>query len=232
MKKKYSLYYDFPKLFEKLRHLESRLKKTDQPIGEHTDMDDLSAYKSAVSDDRVSVFNGAKKILDELMNSVADGTFSMQLSTLPNMSSDKFDELLMPIFWYSLVRELRPNSETIARVINNCRNETEQRLYRWASIEGECILKLYIVLVHGRDIFRKIIGSCNCKGREYNSIHLLNKFLNCKYIRLIRNSLAHGTFRAFSGGIVFYDQKNTVYASPQTLDMLSDCLNIITLLMI
>ncbi|MBN1511563.1 MAG: hypothetical protein JXB13_06070, partial [Phycisphaerae bacterium] len=93
---------------------------------------------------------------------------------------------------------------------------------------GSLVLRLYVALVYMREerLNDLIAAGANarlpCCGR-------VRKFLNCDYVRRIRNALGHGTFSPTTAGMAFRDDSGTIVATPGFLNQICTWLMLIQL---
>lgn len=150
------------------------------------------------------------KICDELLENIANslgGTdFLKELTeTSINFEKDEMEHLTNGVIWQYLASTLDPILENKYSykipVPYNIPPHAELAL----KTQGSLIFRLYIALVYMREgPMTKIINEA-AKNRKPIS-QICKKLLSCDYVRHLRNSLAHSTFKSNSFGIHFKDE--------------------------
>jgi hypothetical protein len=189
---------------------------------------DRQLYLKSLEPARICEFRKFVDILDNMTGSMLGFEFLLEWDGININEQNFLEKASNSITWFTLLDDIDPTKSNILERFSE--KTTDKKFYTLLfrqALYGSCILKLYIGLIYNREILSRIIKGD--RGERGKSINYLDDLLNCDYLRHIRNSLAHGTFDIFTGGIIFFDRNEQVFATPTLLTHLSNWLNIIML---
>lgn len=207
-------YYLFYGIKDEGPYVEIQLDK----ILSNSSEDLLLLDKLLCSNESKKDFTKCKVLIDEISNGLSNrGLLIEELQQIKNNIHFDIDGISNGIIWFQQAQELSAthNESDIEKIAKDIK--INSAIVKGSKIQGSLILQLYIALVYMREgpisqILK--IGSDNrCK-----TMNLYKKLLNCDYIRHIRNSLSHGSFKINIAGVNFKDEEYEIVATPGFLD--------------
>lgn len=188
------------------------------PINENIESD-LSILNKILRDDVTKKqFTICNNLIDDLANKLSEKAFFIEeLKQIKDKINFDIEGTSNGIVWFQQALETDPRKTKLLKEIEI--DGVDPLLINTLKIQGSLILRLYISLVYMRsgpvyEILR--VGSKN-KCKIMNTSY---KLFNSDYIRHLRNSLSHGTFRTNIAGVYFKDNNYEIVSTPGFLDKL------------
>jgi hypothetical protein len=194
----------------------------------HFSQHDVDMVLEALDEQRIADLGIFKQSLEALTNNMQDFTFISEWKANLINESDFLEKCSNSITWHLLLQSLNPRHNPAVLTWMSVDENTPQfelLAFRQA-LYGSMIMQLYVALIHNREILARIVKTISSKSETIRQLEIL---LSCDYVRHMRNSLAHGDYLIFSGGVIFNDQKNSVAAPSSLIEDLSTWLNLIML---
>ena len=191
--------------------------------------EDLSVLRTAIEDEALArQFRICREIVEDLASRLTTEELLRELSTLPQSQDEEFDDLASGVFWFSLAASLDARRDGAPVTPFDEQVDLPLPVKVRLTVQGSLVLRLYMALVYMREgrlndlITAGAKEKLPCCGR-------VRKFLNCDYVRRIRNALGHGTFSSTIAGMAFRDDRGTIVATPGFLNQVSTWLMLIQL---
>jgi hypothetical protein len=191
---------------------------------------DIMIIKQALQGQSIKDLDDFKCKLEIVIISMQDATFIAEWNTQKIVEDQFMEKCSNSITWHLLLKKINPliNPGIIKSLPIN--NNTYKLAFRQA-LYCSVILQLYVALVYNREILNRVM---KVSPDNSTSVNNLRELLSCNYLRHMRNSLAHGSFSIFAGGICFIDkdkkgEEHKVMATPSFLEYISSWLNLIIL---
>lgn len=163
-------------------------------------------------------FNVCKKAIDELANKLSDkAQFIEELNQIRDKINLDVEGISNGIIWFRQAQETDPRFNNNSTVKESEITGIPPSIIGGIKTQGSLILQLYIALVYMRsgpvsEILK--VGSTN----KCQAMNCYKKLINSDYIRHIRNSLSHGTFKINIAGVYFKDEEYEMVSTPGFLD--------------
>ena len=191
--------------------------------------DDLKVQRTAIEDKALGrQFRIYREIVEDLASRLTTEELLRELSTLPRSQDEEFDELASGVFWFSLAASLDARHDGAPVTAFDRQVDLPLPMKVRLTVQGSLVLRLYMAFVYMREgrLNDLITAGANarlpCCGR-------VRKFLNCDYVRRIRNALGHGTFSSTIAGMAFRDESGAIVVTPGFLNQISTWLMMIQL---
>lgn len=169
---------------------------------------DLLVLNNIIQDEKNRKhFLNCNKLLNELSNKLSiEALLIEELKCIKDKINFDVEGISNGIIWFQQAQATDPRYSKNLIVENQHEiDKIDPLIINGLKIQGSLILKLYISLVYMREgpVYEILkIGSRNkCKV-----INIYYKLFNSDYIRHIRNSLSHGTFKINIAGVHFIDE--------------------------
>jgi len=121
------------------------------------------------------------------------------------------------IIWFQQAQETDPRNNKNDIIQGTELANIDPVVIKGLKIQGSLILRLYIAIVYMRSgPVYEILKIGSNKGCQ--AMNTCYKLLNSDYIRHIRNSLSHGTFKINIAGVCFKDKEYKIVSTPGFLD--------------
>ena len=175
-----------------------------------TQMQKLSA---AIKNEQLhKQYTKCNELLESVMDTMTSDALIRELSNI-DQSSDDAAERMTRCAWFERAASLSPSNQQIVNSSGLAMLEIS------ASWQASIIFRLYTALVlmregHLIDLLRK------SEARGGRASSMARKFLTCDYMRIIRNSLAHGSINIHLCGFEFRDDRLSIMATRRFLDRL------------
>jgi hypothetical protein len=192
---------------------------------------DLDVLQEAVNDMRLQrQFDECRRIVDELATRLTTEEFLQELSVLPSVSADRFEQLSNGVFWFSLAASLDTRDAdglpTLPDALQSLDLPFPMKVR--LTVAGSLVLRLYVALVYMREgTLTELIDDGALLRKPCCT--RVKKLLNCDFLRRIRNALSHGSFSESIAGIVFKDGDGQIPATPGFLNWLCTWINLVQL---
>ncbi len=178
---------------------------------------DLSVLNKIIKDNINKLhFTNCQNLIEDLANKLSDkALFIEELEQIKDKINLDVEGISNGIIWFQQAQETDPRHVQNDKIVGI--DGIDPVVINKLKIQGSLIFRLYIALVYMRggpvyEILR--IGSNNkCK-----IMNICYKLFNSDYIRHIRNSLSHGTFRTNIAGVYFKDNDYEIVSTPGFLD--------------
>lgn len=158
-------------------------------------------------------FKVCQNLIEDLANKLSKkAIFIEELEFIKDKIDFDIDMISDGIIWFQQAQMTNPQHSKGIKT-----DGTEPFINNMLKVQGSLILQLYIALVYMRSgpIYEILkIGSKN----KCQTMNISYKLLNSDYIRHIRNSLSHGTFKMNVAGVYFKDNNYEIVATPGFLD--------------
>lgn len=161
-----------------------------------------------------------RDLLEDLANQMAGGALLRELTECGPIAEEQFEHLVSGVLWFSLVTTLDQGDEDRLPTSTFRGLDLPLPVRIRMTIHGSLVLRLYLALVYIREGDLRSVVEAAARERKPVAGRLL-KLLSCDFVRHIRNSLAHGTFRPTIAGLRFVDEGTTIVATPGFLSHLA-----------
>ena len=208
---------------------------TNESSREETEITDISTYftpkdilifEQAMTEQSISDLADFKDRLERQIANMQDVKFIAEWNDL-EINEDQFlEKSVNSISWHLLLQEIDPTKNPNILDAFPTYDKMPYTSKFGIALRGSLILQLYVALVYNREILWRIIHK---NSDILKSVQYLKDLLGCSYLRHMRNSLAHGSFTIFAGGICFNDRDKSIAATPSLLEHLASWLNLIIL---
>jgi hypothetical protein len=164
-------------------------------------------------------FDICNNLIENLANKLSDkALFIEELEQIKDKIDLNIEGISNGIIWFQQVQKTDPRHNENIKITQM--DGIDTNIINSLKTQGSLILQLYIALVYmrGGPVYEIIrIGSKNrCK-----IMNICYKLFNSDYIRHIRNSLSHGTFKTNIAGVYFKDNNYEMVSTPGFLDKLN-----------
>lgn len=201
----------------------------DSSFQKHFNQNEMKIIQTALSEESLNELNEFKQLLKRVIATMQNKALIIEWNTVSINETQFLEKCSNSISWHLLLQSLNPLIHpNILETFPSIENVPKTLLIR-QSLYASIIFQLYLSLIYNREILIRIIKKDIRKDHQQESINNLKGLLNCDYIRHMRNSLAHGSFELFFGGICFYDREKAITATYSMLERLASWLNLITL---
>ena len=190
--------------------------------------EDLTLLRTAIDDQTLRrQFRICREILEDLAGRLTSEELLRELSTIPTTNRD-FEELSSGVFWFTLASSLdrRENGAPTTPFDEQIHLPLPVKVRM--TVQGSLVLRLYLSLVYMREGVMTDLITQGAEARK-PCCGRIRKFLNCDYVRRIRNALSHGSFSSSIAGITFRDDNGVILATPGFLNWLCTWLMLIQL---
>ncbi len=161
-------------------------------------------------------FKVCQYLIEDLANKLSErAIFIEELERIEDKIDFDIDGISNGIIWFQQAQMTNPQHPKGFKDIKI--GGIDPFINNMLKIQGSLILQLYIALVYMRSgpVYEILkIGSKN----KCQTMNISYKLLNSDYIRHIRNSLSHGTFRMNVAGVYFKDNNYEIVSTPGFLD--------------
>lgn len=180
---------------------------------------ELSLLSKLLNNDKSKKdFNDCKCILEEIANRLsANPSLIEELELIKNDIDLDINGISNGIIWFQQAQETylqhgNNKLQDISKLVN-----LDKNIIHGLKMQGSLILQLYIALVYMRSgPVLKILQAGSI--RKCQTMNLYKKLLYSDYIRHIRNSLSHGSFKINIAGVYFNDEGYEIVATPKFLN--------------
>jgi hypothetical protein len=157
-----------------------------------------------------------RDLVEDLVAKMTGEALLRELTECGPLAEESFEHLFSGVLWFSLVSSLDRRDHDRLPVSPFPELDLPLPVRIRLTVHGSLVLRLYLALVYIREGDLRSVVEAAARARKPVAGRLL-KLLRCDFLRNVRNSLAHGTFRPTIAGLCFVDEGTTVVATPEFL---------------